>query len=131
MRKKLAIFFLALAQIVILGHSVILHHHDAEESGTHSHSHDQDHTCKNSWDIAFSSFIHSGDQAVFTDSDNTEVSFFKTIPQPSAVVVQNPAVIFQAEEAQQKNVLPIERRELYQSLHLLSYSLRGPPIFIA
>lgn len=130
MRKKLSIFFLTIAQIIILSHTVIMHHHDAQEVGTHKHLHDEDHSGKNPWDIAFSSFTHSGDQAVFTDSDKTEVSFFKVAPQPYAVIVQNPAVVFQPEEVQQKHVFPLERRELYQSLHLLNYSLRGPPVFI-
>lgn len=64
LRRILAILFLAVAQIVILGHSVVSHHHHAEiVNNDHQNSKDNHHngSKETPLELAFSGFLHTGE----------------------------------------------------------------------
>ena len=69
LRRYTAILFLIVAQIMILGHGIVSHHHHLEIVN------DEHHNGKNNGEtpleIAFSGFIHAGENISFTNSSET------------------------------------------------------------
>lgn len=132
-KRKIAILFLLIAQVVLLGHAVVAHHHHlltATEDHHHDQDHEQDESEKGFLDIVFSGFIHSGEQVTYTHSDNTEVSFVKQASNPCAVLISSSPVPFQYSITFIKQVFSPERLITYNSLYPNPHSLRGPPSFI-
>ncbi|HQS36327.1 MAG TPA: hypothetical protein PLC18_13005, partial [Sediminibacterium sp.] len=81
LRKKIAIFFFALIQIILFGHGVILHHHSVDEHSSHhqhgSQSKEEKSPNNSPFDIAFSSLQHAGEQVVFNLNITQDFSLIK------------------------------------------------------
>ncbi|EEI93597.1 hypothetical protein ACR78F_07395 [Sphingobacterium spiritivorum] len=133
LRKYSAILFLIVAQIVILGHGIVSHHHhtDIVNDGHHK---DNDNHHKNSketpLEIAFSGFMHTGEHAAFTTADATKIVVSKDAEKSIKALPAD----FKAPVAYiviyQRHTFPPDRHTVYQSPLYGAYSLRGPPFII-
>ncbi|MGJ1361177.1 hypothetical protein ACR79B_07175 [Sphingobacterium spiritivorum] len=133
LRKYSAILFLIAAQIVILGHGIVSHHHhiDIVNGGDHNTPNNHHKNSKETpLEIAFSGFIHTGDQASFTNSTETrivitkdDVKSLKALPVDFIPPVEY--IVFY-----QKHTFPPDRHTIYLPPLRGAYSLRGPPTFI-
>ncbi|MBU7570680.1 MAG: hypothetical protein KAF41_08550, partial [Flavobacterium sp.] len=80
LRKNLAIVFFVIAQVVILGHGIISHHHHEIFTVHSHHDHDADKDCIDLGTL-FSGIQHTGEQITFTN-DRSHISVVKEISQP-------------------------------------------------
>lgn len=130
LRKNLAIVFFVIAQVVILGHGIISHHHH-EKFTAHSHSHQSHDTHEGCVDLGnlFSHIQHTGEQITFTN-DRTDVSVAKELSQPFNAVIFDYRYPIEYIVAYQQHTFPPDRNIIHQSPHYSAYSLRGPPSFI-
>ena len=132
LRKYSAILFLIVAQIVILGHGFVSHHHHvdlANDVHTNSNNHHKN-SKETALELAFSGFMHAGENVSFTNSSETriviskdDVKSIKALPIGFIAPVEYIVVY-------QKHTFPPDRHRIYQSPFYGAYSLRGPPSFI-
>ncbi|MFN8414838.1 MAG: hypothetical protein U0U66_00755 [Cytophagaceae bacterium] len=115
---------------MILGHSIVSHHHHADSAEIHHHDDDHDDDDHTPLEKAFSSTSHFGDQITYVYSDKTDISITNELPQSVIALITDYDFSFEYNTIYQRRVFPPDRNELYQSLHLFSSSLRGPPAFI-
>ncbi|AZA56521.1 MULTISPECIES: hypothetical protein [Chryseobacterium] len=128
--KRFAILFLSLAQLIILGHGFVAHHHHFEEN-THKHSHTssdgENHHEESSLEFLFSNFTHSGEHITFTHVENNQV-----------VVVADNLNAIKAEVFKfsspveyiltfQKHTFPPDWNFIYELPYFASVKHRGPP----
>lgn len=132
---------LLFAQVVILGHSVIPHHHHTDSSTQHhhhtdssaQHHHHQDNeepSEDNSLQLIFSSLIHSGEHLTFTQSENVKVVITKKAFLSLDALPGEFPIIPDYVVRHQKHTFPPNNQIIYQSPLDGSSSLRGPPAFI-
>ncbi len=128
LRKNLAIVFFVIAQVVILGHSIVSHHHH-ENFTVHSHQdHDKNGGCVDLGTL-FSGIQHAGEQITFTN-DRADIVVAKELSQPFSAVIFDYQYPIEYIVAYQQHTFPPDRHTIYQSPHYGAYSLRGPPSFI-
>lgn len=137
MRKKLTILLLMVAQVLIFGHGFVPHHHHTDSTGSHHHYHNDDqdirteHSEENPLQVAFSEFMHSGEQVIFTQPDYAKTVVTKRTLWGAmgdlACDFANPA---QYIISYQKHTFPPDRCIRYQPFLYESYSLRGPPFIV-
>lgn len=133
LRKYSAILFLIVAQLVILGHGIVSHHHhtDIANDGHHNGKSNHHNNSKETpLELAFSGFIHAGEQVSFTTSSETriviskdDVKSIKALPVDFIPPVEYIVVY-------QKHTFPPDRHFVYLPPLLGAYTLRGPPSFI-
>lgn len=128
LRKYTAILFLIVAQIMILGHGIVSHHHHLEIVN------DEHHNGKNNGEtpleIAFSGFIHAGENISFTNSSETKIVISKDdVKSIKALPIHFTAPVEYIVDYQ-KNTFPPDRHIIYLPPLHGAYSLRGPPSFI-
>ncbi|WP_313410971.1 hypothetical protein [Sphingobacterium multivorum] len=128
LRKNLAIVFFFIAQVVILGHGTISHHHH-ENSTVHSHQEHDTHKGCVDLEALFSGIQHTGEQITFTN-DRTDISVAKELSQPFNAVILDYQYPIEYIVAYQQHAFPPDRHIIYQSQLYGTYSLRGPPSFI-
>ncbi len=133
-RKYFAIFFLALAQIIIIGHGVVSHHHhtDIVNDGHHSgKNHEFLNSCETPCEIAFSALMHAGEYVSFAYPGQTRIVISKdNLKSLKALPVQFNApveftVLYRRED------FPSERYTIYLPPLHGAFTLRGPPLLIA
>ncbi len=134
LRKRLAILFLLVAQIVILGHGMVSHHHHTDLSGEGHHHHGKEakdqHPDETPLELAFSGFIHGGETVAFTNTDATKIVVSKdALKSIKALPVDFKAPV-EYIVVYQKHTFPPDRHRIYKSPQNGAYSLRGPPTFI-
>ncbi|MGF7025024.1 hypothetical protein [Sphingobacterium sp. HSC-15S19] len=130
LRQISTILFLIIAQIVLLGHELIAHHHYNQRAiditdCTSDNQKDDDST----WSLAFSAFMHTGEHATFiyAQSNKTEIAKnISKIAKPFAVLFENPTSYI---AVYQKHTFPPNSKCIYNSLQKSCYTLRGPPFF--
>ncbi|WP_277014354.1 hypothetical protein [Flavobacterium lindanitolerans] len=129
-RKRLIISFLLLAQLIVLGHSLFMHHHH-EEYNSHEHEKPSG-SGKHEIDFShlFSSIHHNGEQITFTNVDNCEISALKSLVQNYVAILPDYILPSEYAVAFQKTVFPPGSFEPYSAFYLTSHGLRGPPSFI-
>ncbi len=133
LRKYSAILFLLVAQLVILGHGIVSHHHhadianDGHQNGKNSHHNNSKET---PLELAFLGFIHAGEHVSFTNSSETriviskdDVKSIKALPIDFIPPVEYIVVY-------QKHTFPPDGHFIYLPPLLGAYTLRGPPSFI-
>lgn len=134
LRKRLAIVFLAVAQIVILGHNMVSHHHHTdtfyEGQLHHSKSGNSQHVDETPLALAFANFLHAGEQLTFIHAEATTlavskeaVHFIKALPVAFKAPVNTMV-------AYQKHTFPPSSQPSYTSPQNRVHKLRGPPTFI-
>lgn len=133
LRRYFAILFLIVAQIVILGHSTVSHHHhiDIANDGHHNGKNNQHkNSSETPLELAFSGFLHAGEQVSFTNSSETkiviskdDVKSIKALPIHFTAPVEYIVVY-------QKHTFPPDRHIIYVPILPGAYTLRGPPAFI-
>ncbi len=135
--KKVAIFFLWFAQAIILGHNFFSHHHHHTPHSTHSHAngHHHHHSDANDDDSKvfghlFSFVQHLGDQLSFTNPVSTDISIAQDFSQPVVAAFQGHVFMLAYNSVCKQHAFPPGQCELFESLHLFFYDLRGPPSFI-
>jgi hypothetical protein len=134
LRKRIAILFFLVAQVIILGHSVILHHHHLDEVTKH-HNHvgkegkDQ-HPDENPLQLAFSGFTHIGEQVSFTHSDTIKYVVEKDALKAIDALPWNFMLPAEYAVTFQKSTFPPDRANIYKSPQNGIHKLRGPPTFI-
>ena len=134
LRKRLAILFLIVAQIVILGHSVVAHHHHIDIPGKGHHHHEQDGKHQDPdetpLELAFSGFLHTGEHVTFTNTEAAKIVASKD----AAKSIKALPVDFKAPVeyivVYQKHTFPPDRQRLYKLPQNGAHKLRGPPAFI-
>jgi hypothetical protein len=134
LKKRIAILFLLIAQIIVLGHDIVPHHHHTDLVSQQHHHHDEDgkdqHSDENSLQLAFSGFIHAGEQVTLTYSAGEKIvvtkQALKVMDALPCGFIMPVAYIINC----QKHTFPPDRQIIYQSPFYGSYSLRGPPVFI-
>lgn len=133
LKKYTAILMMTVAYAILLGHSIIPHHHhdhDHEVTEHHqtNHHHDND-TDSEDFNHLFSHFTHLAGGFHFTTSHNFTNTFSKQQLSDVAVLPDNFAIT--------KFFIPPLLHEppaeqlIYISPHSLSSGLRAPPAFIA
>lgn len=133
--RKIAILFLMIAQVFILGHEFVPHHHHNELSNQHhehtSPFHDSDsknhHPDENSLQLALSNFAHSGEQVTFTHSNSTKVVVKKDNVQLKNAVSLSFEIPVNYSFLSKKCTFPPLRQIVYQPPLFGTHSLRGPP----
>ncbi|WP_228443921.1 hypothetical protein [Chryseobacterium indologenes] len=131
----MTILLLLVAQVVILGHSFVPHHHHTDlASQQHNHHHDQDsknqHPEESSLELAFSGFIHSGEQITFTQTDGAKIVITKQALQAIDALPNDFTLPAAHIVSYQKHTFPPDRHIKYPSPLYGAYTLRGPPSFI-
>ncbi|MBL7767529.1 MAG: hypothetical protein JNK20_01075 [Flavipsychrobacter sp.] len=125
---------MAIAQVVILGHSSVSHHHDLLFADLHHCDSVDDvndqHPSDGPFGIDFSGFIHTGDQATFTSADRVDYAIAKNNWQPIVTVVPDYSFNHDYVVDFQQHTFPPEGFNTYRSFFLNSFSLRGPPFII-
>lgn len=137
--RKIAILFLMIAQVFILGHEFVPHHHHNELSNQHhehtSPFHDSDsknhHPDENSLQLALSNFAHSGEQVTFTHSSSTNFDINKEDLQSDDPFFFDTKFSIWDFATIEKQKFPPLRQIIHQPPLFGSHSLRGPPNFIA
>lgn len=132
LRKYIAILFLIAAQLVILGHGIVSHHHhadianDGHQNGNNHHNNSKE----TPLELAFSGFIHAGEHVSFTNSSETriviskdDVKSIKALPIDFIPPVEYIVVY-------KKHTFPPDGHFIYLPPLLGAYTLRGPPSFI-
>lgn len=132
LRRYFAILFLIVAQILILGHSIVSHHHhlDIANDGDHQGNNNQ-HKDSNETplEITFSGFIHAGEQISFTNSSETRIISKDAVKSIKALPIHfNTPVEYIV--VYQKHTFPPDRHIIYVPMLPGAYTLRGPPSFI-
>lgn len=134
-RDRLNIFFLAVAQVILLSHSFIPHDHHHDDL-VYNQFHYELHTDSRNKiesgspiNIDFSKFIHAGDQVTFTKSNKAKVVITK---QTSQAVILNFNFSRNIEyfTSPQRNIFPSNNHITNQPPLCDGNSLRGPPSFI-
>ena len=130
--RKIGILFLMIAQIVLLGHEFVPHHHhDHVEIDYHHHEHnDQDHHHHQEdspLQMALSLLAHAGEQVTFTCTSTSKM-VLKDIQLSSkdtdflgCSLFLNPTV------THLKHTYPPDRDIVYLPPIFSAHSLRGPP----
>ncbi|HRG69587.1 MAG TPA: hypothetical protein PLS73_12125 [Saprospiraceae bacterium] len=124
-KKRLAIFFLTLANVVLIGHDLIPHHHhdSLEELLAHHHS-EQDQT-EHGLSHWLSHLMHSSDGLAFSANHSIGSSFSKQQHSiPALLPEMNWINLLRIPDSIQK---PPEATRLVSSLQCLPSGLRGPP----
>ena len=128
LRKNLAIVFFVIAQVVILGHSIVSHHHHEEFTAHSHHAHNADGDCMDLGTL-FSNIQHTGEQITFTN-DTADIVVLKELSQPFNAVIFDYHHPIEHIVAYQQHSFPPDRHIIYQSALYGEYTLRGPPSFI-
>jgi hypothetical protein len=142
MRKRYAsVLFLCIASLVMMGHSVLPHHHHHTihgESVTH-HSHDHghgdlpdhhgaDHDHEGGAGHPISHADHS--EYPYTLSSGQKV--FEALSWEASVALQPQSLLIAALDSEHLQVKPLFKSlPTHESPHALASGLRAPPIFIA
>lgn len=133
-RKSLAILFLTVAQIVILGHGLVSHHHHTDTSSEEHLYHGKDsktqHPDETPLELALSGFTHTGEQAAFTTADATKIVVSKDAEKSIKALPADFTAPVAYIVIYQKHTFPPDRHTVYQSPLYGAYSLRGPPFII-
>ncbi len=130
MLKRTATFtFLSLAYAVILGHSIVPHHHDSTHESVIAHqayhpNHDDD-----GLNNPFSHFFHSGDDAFYTVNHNFSNNFIRQLC--VVAVASFDDFLFSPPLSRQAGFSPPPDPFAYISPHVLTSGLRAPPSFKA
>lgn len=136
--KRFSILFLLIAQIVILGHGMIAHHHFVEAAHLENdHQLDgtepKDDLPDNFLDVIFGGFTHIGNQVVFTNFGSSEIEVQQEAPQD----LKKTLVEYTNKHSSQLNI-GFNKQVIYAAQHIIysapahtPYSLRGPPVYMA
>lgn len=131
LHKKLAILFIALAQVFLFGHEFVPHHHHTGLATEQHHHHDHDsqnqHPEESPLQLALSGFAHSGEHVTFTHSNSTKVVVKKDDVQLKNTVSLSFENSVNYSFASQKHAFPPLRQIVYQPPLFGTHSLRGPP----
>ena len=138
LKKYTAILMMTVAYAILLGHSIIPHHHhDSEHDLIEHHHSDYQHTDHNHHNDAdnkdlshlFAHFVHSADGFIFTTSHNFTNTFCKQQLSVLAVLPDN----FLIDKFFIPPLLhkPPAEHFVYTSPHSHSKGLRAPPAIIA
>jgi len=133
MRRYFAILFLVVAQIVILGHGIVSHHHhiDIANDGHHNGKNNQHkNSSETPLELAFSGFLHAGEQVSFTNSSETRIVLSKDDVKSIKALPINFTASDEYIVVYQKHTFPPDRYIIYSSPLHGAYTLRGPPSFI-
>lgn len=133
LRKNLAILFLIVAQILILGHSTVSHHHhiDIANDGHHNGKNNQHkNSSETPLELAFSGFLHAGEQVSFTNSSETKIVISKDDVKSIKALPINFSAPTEYIVVYQKHTFPPDRHRIYKSPQNGAHKLRGPPAFI-
>lgn len=124
-KKRLAIFFLTLANVLLIGHELIPHHHHESLEELLAHHHSEQDSSEHGLSHWLSHLMHSPDGFAFSTEPNTGNSFSK---QPHVLVAVLPDTYlinrFRIPALVSK---PPEEPLLYCSRKCLPSGLRGPP----
>ncbi|PZR12180.1 MAG: hypothetical protein DI539_20240 [Flavobacterium psychrophilum] len=119
--KSIRFIVSLITSIILLGHSLVPHHHADQHAPGHHHEHHK-HEHKGISDL-FSHHCHSAD--CFTSIQKHEVS--KTVYQqlPATIQQQSQFIALQAYHKPVKQLY--DCKYIYISPHLVSLDFRGPP----
>ena len=125
LKKRLAIFFLALANVLLIGHELIPHHHHDSLEELLAHHHSDEDSSEHGLSHWLSHLMHSPDGFAFSTEPNTDNSFSK---QPHVLVAVLPdTYLINRFRIPVLVSRPTEEPLLYSSLKCLPSGLRGPP----
>lgn len=135
LRKYFTILLLAIAQVIILGHGLVSHHHHTEVSGDGSQHHiskedKHKHKDENPLEFAFSGLIHDGEYVSFTSSDETKIIILKSDLKSLKIFSIDFSPPAEYVATFKKYTFPLERDKIYKSPQNRAHKLRGPPSFI-
>ncbi|MDV4069921.1 hypothetical protein CMT34_17160 [Elizabethkingia anophelis] len=134
LRRYFAILFLTIAQIIILGHGVVSHHHHNDDAKQGHNYHDKDskhqHPNETPLELALSSFIHAGEHVSFTNSSETRIVITKDDVKSNKALPIDFIAPVEYILVYQKHTFPPDRYIIYSPPLHGAYTLRGPPTFI-
>lgn len=132
LRKNLAIILLLFAQVIVLGHGLVSHHHHTDLASHHHHDQviNDHHSDQNPLELAFTEFNHVGEHILFTNPDASKTILTKQVLQESDVLLCCLAFQVDYMKSFKKHSFPPDSYNIYQSPLSGAYTLRGPPSFI-
>ncbi|MFN3773435.1 hypothetical protein [Cloacibacterium normanense] len=134
LRKRIAILFFLVAQVIILGHGIIQHHHHLDKTAEYSIHFGKEvkdqHLDENPLQFALSNMPHGGEQVSFTHSGAIKYVIEKQVLNSIDVLSCDSVLPVKHEVTFRKSPFPLEREQIYKSPQNGIHKLRGPPIFI-
>ncbi len=129
-KQKAAFILLTIAYALLLGHSIIPHHHysNARDLAEHNQSDHQHHGEEHDNNLGhlFTHSIHPDDD--FTVSSNHKIGKLLSIKLISVVAVISTEFSFKDFDIPPLLFNPYAEQVKYLSPHAIAYGLRGPPI---
>lgn len=129
LRKKLAIFFFALSQVVFLGHDVVSHHHHEDLTIATLQDHHSDEEEKIDLETLFSGIKHIGDQITFTNVKTNKITT-NVICQTSSPILLFNGFLIQDNFTYYQHFFPPLGNLPYKSPLYGTFLHRGPPFFV-
>lgn len=133
MRKRLALLFLLLAQVVVLGHGMVAHHHHIGDLSEHRHRTYQakhDHDNSNPLSDGYSGFAHSEEEMSFVHGQSVQTNSTVENQEFIADLICIPSFLLISTEDRVDSTHFKKRSDLYSPPLHDSWNLRGPPAFI-
>lgn len=132
-QKKLSVFFLIFAQLTLLCHGIIAHHHHEDNVAIehhHGQNEDSDHSSIDFLDAAFSGLTHSSGDLTYSHSDISQIGKVNVVSLNSTGFNSEYISLVSGEAFTLLKALCRDKCENYDSEDHQSYSQRGPPFFI-
>lgn len=124
--RNTAILFLALAYVILLGHSFIPHHHHNHDTNTHHEASHHEHDAgTEGLNHIFAHFTHESDGLFFTANHNISSAFSKNQISFPVVISDNSSVEYLHLPALLLRAILLSDDWVMQVPHL--FRLRAPP----